>query len=43
MILNAYADKLIFKALKKINYGVIYLTNYDNKVYLFDNIVYYLL
>ena len=33
MILNAYTDKLIFKALTKINYGVIYLTNYDNKVY----------
>ena len=37
MNLNVYADKLIFKALKRIDYGVIYLTNYDNKKYIFGS------
>ena len=37
MNLNIYADKLIFKALKRIDYGVIYLTNYDNKKYIFGS------
>ena len=37
MNLNSIADKLIFKALKNIDCGVIYLTNHDNKKYIFGS------
>ncbi len=37
MKVNYFADKIMFKVLKNINHGVIYLTNHDNKKYIFGS------
>ncbi len=37
MSLNNISDQIMFGVLKKIKYGVIYLTNFDNKKYIFGS------